>query len=527
LAANPGDLDPSFGNGGVVTTTIGSHTYGRAMALQSDGKIIMAGHTENSGITLARYNFTGSLDSTFGNSGIVTASINSDAQDAVIQSNGKIVVVGYNVLARYNSNGSLDSDFGGSGIITNNIAGMGIALQSDHKIVVAGYNQNVIALTRYHSNGSLDSDFGHSGVVTTSIGNGALSRAVVIQPDGKIVAAGSSSGPGAFALARYTITGTLDSTFGNGGVVTTPFSGTVYGEDVVIQSDGKIIIIGYSPNSNNLLHFTLARYNITGIPDGAFGNSGVVTTPIGISSYGEAVVLRSDGKIIIGGASYNGIQNTFALARYHPNGSLDSSFGSSGVVTTPIGATGESLDMVIQPDRQIVVAGQSRHNGQTGFALARYYDEGPAPLLIPASGGTITPTLGVTLSANSGVFSETVLLTYTPRPITSTDSLSHVGLFYELQAIYLSSGLPAQPQPGQSYTITVTYYQVDVPTGVDEADLALYYWDGVAWLKEPTSVVDILANTITATPHHFSLWATLAPSSGSAQPTTFLPTILK
>src|SRR5262245_278378 len=191
LAANPGDLDPSFGNGGVVTTTIGSNANGRAMVLQNDGKIIMTGYSENGRSTLARYNSNGSLDNTFGNSGIVTGAINTGAIDAVLQSDGKIVLVGYNGLARYNSDGSLDSDFGGSGIITNNIAGMGVALQSDHKIVVAGYSQNVIALTRYHSNGSLDSNFGDSGIVTTSIDSGALSRAVVIQPDGKIVAAGS------------------------------------------------------------------------------------------------------------------------------------------------------------------------------------------------------------------------------------------------------------------------------------------------------------------------------------------------
>jgi uncharacterized repeat protein (TIGR01451 family) len=148
------------------------------------------------------------------------------------------------------------------------------------------------------------------------------------------------------------------------------------------------------------------------------------------------------------------------------------------------------------------------------------------PLSIPSFGRTITPTEGVTIAAGNGVFSDTVLIAYTPRPITATDPLSNANLFFELSASYLSSGLPAQPQPGQSYTISVTYQQENVPAGVDEAGLALYYWDEVAWVKEPSSVADGAANTVTAAPDHFSLWAVLAQGPGVMR-TTYLPVILK
>jgi hypothetical protein len=146
-------------------------------------------------------------------------------------------------------------------------------------------------------------------------------------------------------------------------------------------------------------------------------------------------------------------------------------------------------------------------------------------MAISVLGGTVTPTSGVTFTAASDVFSDTVLINYIPQPITPTGTLSNVHLFYELSAEYLSSGLPAQPQPGRYYTIIVTYRQEDVPNGVSEADLALYYWDGNTWIEEPTSLVNVDANTVSATPDHFSLWAILGSSSISQR--IFLPIILK
>jgi photosystem II stability/assembly factor-like uncharacterized protein len=133
---------------------------------------------------------------------------------------------------------------------------------------------------------------------------------------------------------------------------------------------------------------------------------------------------------------------------------------------------------------------------------------------VPSSGGSVTPAPGVTITVPGGAFTDTVVLNFVPHPITNTGSLQHVGFFYELDCTYLSSGELASLQPGQRYTITVTYEQADVPPGVNEADLALYYViyyvrDRPVWKKEPTSVVDTVANTIIATPDHFSLWGLL------------------
>lgn len=114
------------------------------------------------------------------------------------------------------------------------------------------------------------------------------------------------------------------------------------------------------------------------------------------------------------------------------------------------------------------------------------------------------------------------------QPPVEADGFDHVNIFYDLSATYLSTGQPAQTQPGQTYTITVTYQQDDVPSDVDEADLALYYWNGTAWVKEPSSVVDVAANRLTATSNHFSLWAALAESSSDElMEKLFLPLIIK
>jgi hypothetical protein len=147
---------------------------------------------------------------------------------------------------------------------------------------------------------------------------------------------------------------------------------------------------------------------------------------------------------------------------------------------------------------------------------------------IPTSGGSIAPAPGVTITVPGGAFTDTVVFHYVSHPITSTGSLQHVGFFYELDCTYLSSGEQASLQPGQRYTITVTYDQADVPPGVNEADLALYYVDSYLggkpnkWKKEPTSVVDTVANTITATPDHFSLWGVL-----ESKYTIYLPLVMR
>lgn len=422
VLASPGDLDMSFGIRGKVITPIGSgddDDYGRSVLVQRDGKILVAGSSDdgngyvNTGykyFALTRYNPDGTLDAAFGNWGKVTSGVGgigfAGASSMALQGDGKIVVAGESLewggmyaiaLARYSSNGTLDTRFGNQGrVITSINAGdewaRGVAVQSNGKIVVAGSSRSSgntdYALVRYNSNGSLDTSFGNGGKVVTPVGSWAdYGESVILQNDGKIVVAGSSTIPGnpdlSFcALVRYHANGSLDAGFGSGGkVITSIGRGKDCGQGAACQSDGKILVAGdfYNGSDND---FALVRYNANGTLDTGFGTGGKVITPVG-SGYdsGGSVAVQVDGKIIVAGDSNNGNDNDFALVRYNANGTLDTGFGSGGKVTTPVGDYGDSSESVaVQIDGKIIVAGSSYDGISNDFAVARY-DGGP--LLLP------------------------------------------------------------------------------------------------------------------------------------------------
>ena len=392
--AAPGDLDPAFGTNGKVTTDFdGGPDVGREVAIQSDGKIVIAGYTgENPGrdFALTRYNINGSLDTTFGIGGKVTTDFSSgDVGEAVaIQSDGKIVMVGdcgAFALARYHSNGSLDTSFDGDGKVKTAFDlyspadPYDVAIQTDGKIVVAGtfmkyqsvgpfFFHNDIIVARYNTNGGLDTSFGNAGWVTTDVYDiFDYGTAVAIQSDGKIVVAGVAGafGDQNFGLVRYNADGSLDTPFGVDGKVITDFNnGSDWGYDIAIQSDGKIVVAGFSNHSGND-DFALARYNSDGNLDVTFGTGGKVTTDFGgQTNRGWAVAIQSDGKIVVAGES----DDDFALAVYNTNGSLDTSFGIDGKVTTDFGGDDVGNDVAIQSNGQIIIAGC----GDDNFALARY-----------------------------------------------------------------------------------------------------------------------------------------------------------
>jgi uncharacterized delta-60 repeat protein len=252
-----------------------------SVALQSDGKIVVAG-TSGSGIGIIRYNTNCSYDATFGSGGIVTTTVGSSCHgnSVAIQGDGKIVVAGGNgdfLIVRYNNDGSLDNTFGVGGIITTDFGsssddGRSVTIQSDGKIVVAGSSDNgtlgVVALARYNSNGSLDNTFGAGGKVTTFDGSdGMAGNSVAIQSDGKIVVAGSKNdnsisglGQSDFAVVMYNSNGSLDNTFGTGGIASTHI---YVGDDILsaaIQSDGKIVVAGYTMYTDGP-YWEVARFN--------------------------------------------------------------------------------------------------------------------------------------------------------------------------------------------------------------------------------------------------------------------------
>lgn len=480
-AAPTGDgrLDPAFGTAGVVTTSfMGITDMANAIATQPvDGKIVVAGSTcVQSGqcgrinrFALARYSPNGSLDTGFGTAGKVTTDFanglstvpdNAFATAVLIQPDGRLVAGGVArvtvssggsvtqtdefALARYNANGSLDSSFGSGGTLTvgaptpsGTPSGTlkAMVLQPDGKIVAAGYVGSAFdqfVIMRFDGNGVLDTSFGSGGIVEAGIaGHSAQSYGLALESDGKIVAAGQSvsvSPAGVnltrLAVARFTSTGALDSSFGSGGAVETSFDKTVAGHletespmgtSVVIQGDGKIVVGGSSApiRSDGVHNFALARYTASGALDTSFGSGGIVENNFFDSDQvGMALALQSNGTLVIAGASNENIYaptSYFLAARYLPSGVLDTTFGDAGTVETRVsnGGADEARALAIQSDGNLVAAGVSNTQGQAQFAITRYLigttSSSPGLTLTPAS---VTTVEGAGFAAVVGGFTD-------------------------------------------------------------------------------------------------------------------------
>lgn len=400
--AQDGSLDLSFDTNGIVTTDIGNYSnIAYSVAIQVDGKIVIAGKTfggADDDFALLRYNPNGTFDNTFDTDGIVITQVGSNNDNAyaiALQPDGKILVAGHGyggssgdfALVRYNTTGSLDTTFDTDGMVltdigTNDDYGRALAIQTDGKIVVAGYSSNGshydIALARYNINGSLDNSFDSDGIVTTDIGNyGDIAYSVAIQADGKIVVAGytESSISSDFALARYTTTGSLDTSFDVDGIVTTDI-GTYVNRaySLAIQTDGKIVVAGYTENGISS-DFALARYTANGSIDTSFDGDGIVTTDIANSSdEAYSLTIQSDGKIVAAGYGINNSNYEFCLTKYNVNGSLDNTFDADGIVTTNLASYySYAFSVAMQPDGKIVAAGSAQiTNGGDDFSITRY-----------------------------------------------------------------------------------------------------------------------------------------------------------
>lgn len=355
-----GSLDTSFGTGGKVSTDFFvNYDKAYSMALQSDGKIVVVGSTlrltpsHQVDFAIARYNSNGTLDATFGSGGKATvdfASAEDEARGVVIQPDNKIVIGGTArvnngpsfgldfALARLNSDGSLDTTFDADGKVTTNMGGQfsfpddnitTLALYPDGRILAGGatLNSSNFALARYHPNGSLDTTFDTDGKVVTDLqgdNNRDEIRAMVIQPDNKILAVGTSTlnhtEARGFALARYKIDGSLDPTFGGGdGIVLTPTGGgSETATDVALTADGKIVVCGYFSGWS----FMVARYLSDGRLDPVFGARGKLYNYL--NNYppsANAVAIQADGKILVAGDTidppiFNSTDNNFVIVRY-------------------------------------------------------------------------------------------------------------------------------------------------------------------------------------------------------------------
>src|ERR1043165_6603978 len=344
----------------------------------------------------------GDLDPTLGTDGKVWTDFDhsTDIANAVAtQADGKLVVVGATyqdndfsdenfAVARYNPDGTLDKTFGVGGKVQTDFPGLAavassVVVQPDGKIVVAGGAFLLFTfagdfkLARYNPDGSLDTSFGDGGIVTTTFPEGSYAFDMALQADGKIIGAGTvfvDFNPGEssntdFALARYNPDGTPDATFGNGGQVSTDFLGL---EDdsfsVLIQPDGKIVAVGSANDPATFYDFAAVRYLSDGTVDTTFGSGGKVTTDFGRRGFDRAhsAALQADGKIVAAGfaTSLDGISENFGVARYTSNGVLDTSFNNRGLQQIDFGSCcQDAWQVLLQSDAKIVTIGYPNSEG--------------------------------------------------------------------------------------------------------------------------------------------------------------------
>lgn len=399
VATDPSSLDTSFGktNSGVTNLDLAldSTNEAKAIAVQLDGRIITAGYAGSNG-SIVRYNNRGTLDLAFINNnsqdstsaipGTITLSLGTQSAIyamAVNPVDNRIIVGGYatfnnsnNIfLARYNPDGSQDLNFGTAGtgyVITsfpNDSQINGIALQSNGRIVIAGYAtvngfRNAL-IARYLANGILDTTFNTTGYITTLMGSTIFTQAygVALQTDGKIVVVGqtqvSADSPQETIIARYTSTGSLDTTFNSSSLTPgyiLPFSSYVssIGYSIAIDNIGNIVIAG-STNQTELgfsnQQYTIARFTSHGTPDLNFNNSGYIFSNIGLQAHD--VLIQPDQKIVACGFNYTNSYNLI-VNRYNTDGSPDTSF-NFGPNQADFNAQGNAI--ALQADGKIVVTG--------------------------------------------------------------------------------------------------------------------------------------------------------------------------
>jgi uncharacterized delta-60 repeat protein len=319
----------------------------------------------------------------------------SGANAVLQQPDGKLVVAGSVVpssggpsavlLARFLPDGRLDPTFGTAGSVTthfvaNNLEeANALLLQPDGKLVVAGRSDILgtpfpsAILARYLPDGRLDPSFGIEGKVTLTFGGGSGINALVQQPDGKLAVAGfggfSRVTASFLVLARFQPDGRVDPTFGEGGKVTLASSSA--GRSLIQQSDGTLVVAGsFSTSSGSGL--LLVRYLPDGRLDPTFGTAGVVITDGSVPAFPRALIQQPDGKLVVGGFRTASGSSDMLLGRYLPDGRLDPAFGAGGLVITDVGGGELPSALLQQPNGTLVAAGSFSASGATDILLARY-----------------------------------------------------------------------------------------------------------------------------------------------------------
>jgi uncharacterized delta-60 repeat protein len=398
-----GTLDPAFNGTGKATIDFGGGITSAMyeVAVQSDGKTVVAGQAWKGGSSyaaLARFNSDGTLDRTFGpnRSGVVMTQVNGGSwgRDMAIQPDGKIVVVGCagsagSAVWRFNSDGTLDNTFDRDGRMSFKFHDASwansVALQKDGKIVVAGGDYEVplfssidydFTIVRLNANGSMDRTFDGDG--KRSIGFGWKEEAMAVTIDysgtsstnrnyGKIILAGNQtfgSTSQSLVVTRLNANGSTDTSFnrangiGHDGTLRWSFNGRFSSiSDMIMQRDGKIVITGPSGKWNVYgdTQFALARLDNDGWFDSAFNGGHVVETDFGGNDMAFGVVQTWSGGLVVGGT----VNGRLALASYKTDGSLNASFGTGGKVKLDIGRTyaGDVGGLAQAPTGKLVITG--------------------------------------------------------------------------------------------------------------------------------------------------------------------------
>ena len=414
--AASGDLDPTFGSGGVAVLPIAIHSYANAVAVQSDGKIVVAGYVFGGppagDMAVLRLDAAGALDSGFGSGGVVTlpAGKQSIANALALQSDGKIVVGGgvfvasdvfdydFRIARLLAADGALDAGFGTGGVVVTPAAGTigvtSLALQPDGKILAAGdgkrkmtarnHNRDFM-VTRYLDDGTPDTSFGSAGRTVLSMGKRTdVATRVLRQSDGRVVLAGYATGPGrgGMAFARLDASGGLDRAFGNGGRRKLRlFTRLEFADDAALLPDDRILAAGLSVDPTLLIpaaSVTLAQLLANGGLDGTFGDGGAATAAPDTGAFHlvRRIALQPDGRIVAAGSAIRGsgspTSSDVLLMRFLSDGTLDGSFGTGGTVRTSFTDQDELFAVALQPDGGIVVAGVGVVAGQSRTIIARY-----------------------------------------------------------------------------------------------------------------------------------------------------------
>lgn len=418
FAIRAGDLDETFGTAGVVRTDLGGDDNGEDVVVLPDGRILVVGFRNSGGtfsVLLARYDANGALDSTFGTGGTFVTSCGGscNAFGLAVQGDGRILVAGTRVdggmprimVLRVLPDGGLDPDFGTAGMVTTASSGDGndrgnaVTLDASGRVIVVGTrgapSTTQAVVLRFDASGTPDPVFDADGEVTVAAPE-ARGNDVLVQPDGRIVVVGVSIAADhtrRILLARLLSDGAPDPTLAGDGIELTSFPGLGAGAVAVVrQPDGKLVAGGGTSGANAEIVFAMARYEVDGSLDATFGVGGRVVTDVPglVGDTADGLLLAPDGTLVQAGFALGGSLHV-AVARVDADGIADPTFGSAGVVDTDVSPEDDfAADLARQADGRLLVVGTARNGGDGDVMLVRYVavgdeiDPTPTPTPTPA-----------------------------------------------------------------------------------------------------------------------------------------------